>query len=182
MLFRGVAGKGEYHKFLRPWKPAVVVAKRGELNYRVRTDDGKMLCVHPQQAQAEYHPVSGGMPSPDPVSEGADVNVLPPVTTPDQYSQPRDEGCRLRFRPVPLPRRASSPAPPVPRSADSSESAVGADDPGGVPAASAESAAPDSDRLARDVEQTDGSPQLGPSVPTRRSERERQPPDRYGFN
>ena len=180
-LFRRVAGKGEYHKFLRPWKPAVVVAKRGELNYRVRTDDGKMLCVHHNRLKPNTIP-SPVVSSPDPVSEGADVNVLPPVTTPDQYSQPRDEGCRLRFRPVPLPRRASSPAPPVPRSACSSESAVGADDPVGVPAASAESAAPDSDRLARDAERSDGSPQLRPSVPTRWSERERRPPDRYGFS
>ena len=47
MLFCGVAKKGEYHKFLRPWKPAIVVSRKGELYYRVRLEvNGKVVSVH----------------------------------------------------------------------------------------------------------------------------------------
>ena len=46
MLFRNVARRGEYYKFVRPWKSAVIVSQVGDLNYRVRTEDGKMLMVH----------------------------------------------------------------------------------------------------------------------------------------
>ena len=215
LLFRGVAGRGEYHKFLRPWKPAVIIAKRGELNYRVRTDDGKMLCVHhnrlkpstvPSPVVSSPEPVDGdaddplvvgdhvtpvvGGPVPPlvgdpPVGSHPDVNVLPrvtPVTTPDESVQP----CRLRFRPVPLPRGTASSEPPGPETPSLSERAVVADDDDGGSALVADSAAAaGSDRLALGAdEQRNGSSQLRPPPPVapRRSARQRRQPDWFGFS
>ena len=43
-LYRNVTKRGEYHKFLRPWRPAVVVEQCGPLNYRVR-EEGKRRSV-----------------------------------------------------------------------------------------------------------------------------------------
>ena len=46
-LHKGVVPKGAYYKFLRPWKPAVIVDKVGDLNYRVRLEGAKStLLVH----------------------------------------------------------------------------------------------------------------------------------------
>ena len=46
-LFKNVPKKGEYYKFVRPWKPAVIVSVHGELNYSVRLEgSGKILRVH----------------------------------------------------------------------------------------------------------------------------------------
>ena len=46
-LHKGVVPRGAYYKFLRPWKPAVVVDKVGELNYRIRAFGAKStLLVH----------------------------------------------------------------------------------------------------------------------------------------
>lgn len=46
-LHKGVVPKGAYYKFLRPWKPAVVVDKVGALNYRIRVLGAKStLLVH----------------------------------------------------------------------------------------------------------------------------------------
>ena len=46
-LLNRVPRKGEYYKFVRPWKAATVQAKVGDLNYRIRVEDsGKLLLVH----------------------------------------------------------------------------------------------------------------------------------------
>ena len=46
-MHKGVVPKGAYYKFLRPWKPAVIVDKVGELNYRIRVLGAKStLLVH----------------------------------------------------------------------------------------------------------------------------------------
>ena len=46
-LFKNVPKRGEYYKFVRPWKPAVIVSIHGELNYTVRLEGtGKILRVH----------------------------------------------------------------------------------------------------------------------------------------
>ena len=46
-LHKGVVPRGAYYKFLRPRKPAVVVDKVGELNYRIRVLGAKStLLVH----------------------------------------------------------------------------------------------------------------------------------------
>ena len=44
-LFRSVAQRGQYYKFIRPWKPAVVVKKLSDVNYRVRVLGGKKSVV-----------------------------------------------------------------------------------------------------------------------------------------
>ena len=46
LLFRKVVKKGMFYKFLRPWRPVTIVERRGDLNYRIRAEDGKMLTVH----------------------------------------------------------------------------------------------------------------------------------------
>ena len=46
-LFKNVPKRGEYYKFVRPWKPAVIVSIHGELNYTIRLEGtGKILRVH----------------------------------------------------------------------------------------------------------------------------------------
>ena len=56
MLCRNVAARGKYYKFVRPWKPAVIVSKIGELNYRVRLEGGQMLSVHHNRLKPYPHP------------------------------------------------------------------------------------------------------------------------------
>ena len=195
LLFRGVAGRGEYHKFLRPWKPAVIVAKRGELNYRVRTDNGKMLCIHHNRLKPNTVP-SPKVTSSGPVNDCSDVNVTPDVTNVTPPIHPsltpvgEGEGCRLRtrFRPVPTPRRAASSAPLVPEpgvSAPPGPETVSPPTDGAVgeSVTVADSVVLDSGQLTLDSVRRDGlSHRLEPSVEPRRSERERRPPDRYGFS
>ena len=46
-LYREVVRRGEYHKFVRPWKPAEVLSKVGDLNYRIKVKGSrKILTVH----------------------------------------------------------------------------------------------------------------------------------------
>ncbi|XP_043196727.1 protein NYNRIN-like [Amphibalanus amphitrite] len=74
-LHKGVVPKGSYYKFLRPWKPAVVIAKVGDMNYRIRLDGAKAtLLVHhnrlkPRARQDPDQPRSGVAtdPATDPV-------------------------------------------------------------------------------------------------------------------
>ena len=47
LLHRAVIPKGQYYKFLRPYRRAVVLEKLGTVNYRVRPEGGrKALTVH----------------------------------------------------------------------------------------------------------------------------------------
>ena len=63
-LHKGVVPKGAYYKFLRPWKPAVVVDKAGELNYRIRLDGAKKtLLVHHNRLKPRTVPDPGISPS-----------------------------------------------------------------------------------------------------------------------
>lgn len=121
MLFRGIAKRGEYHKFLRPWKPVVIVARRGDLNYRVRLEDGKMLCVHHNRLKPCTVPPSSTSGSDtaadgttDPVSSSAagertipsaDVSEVETAVSP--LAEERDS-VPLTVRPIPLPRQAAS--------------------------------------------------------------------------
>ena len=43
-LYRNVPKRGEYHKFVRPWRSAVIVEQCGPLNYRVR-EEGKRRSI-----------------------------------------------------------------------------------------------------------------------------------------
>ena len=46
-VYKNVVPKGQYYKFVRPWKPATVLRKIGEVNYRVKLrDTGKSILVH----------------------------------------------------------------------------------------------------------------------------------------
>ena len=46
-LFKSVVPRGEYYKFVRPWKAAIVTANLSDLNYRVRLLGGrKSVVVH----------------------------------------------------------------------------------------------------------------------------------------
>ena len=46
-LHKGVVPRGQYYKFLRPWKRAVVLDQVGPLNYRIKVDGAKStLVVH----------------------------------------------------------------------------------------------------------------------------------------
>ena len=100
-LFRRIAGRGEYYKFVRPWKAATVDAKVGDLNYRIRMEDsGKMLLVHHNRlkprllhraaAETEHESsanesefaagsVGRAVPCPvlDPVTDGRDFDARP---------------------------------------------------------------------------------------------------------
>ena len=77
-LLKNVPKRGEYYKFVRPWKPAVIVAAHGELNYSIRLDDsGKILRVHHNRLKPRRCPEGGS----DPVAreEGRADAVAPPV-------------------------------------------------------------------------------------------------------
>ena len=69
MLCRNVAARGKYYKFVRPWKPAVIVSKIGELNYRVRLEGGKMLSVHHNRLKPCPLPAQGLVTAPDPAKQ-----------------------------------------------------------------------------------------------------------------
>ena len=58
-LHKGVVPKGAYYKFIRPWKPAVVVDKVGELNYRIKLDGSRStLLVHHNRLKPRTTPDS----------------------------------------------------------------------------------------------------------------------------
>ena len=55
-LFKNVPKRGEYYKFVRPWKPAVIVSIHGELNYSVRLEDtGKILRAHHNRLKSRQY-------------------------------------------------------------------------------------------------------------------------------
>ena len=65
MLCRNVVSRGKYYKFVRPWKPAVIVSKIGELNYRVRLEGGQMLSVHHNRLKPCPRPVQSPVTVPN---------------------------------------------------------------------------------------------------------------------
>ena len=80
MLFCAVAKKGEYHKFLRPWKPAIVVSRKGEVYYRVRLESGKVVSVHHNRLKPHRSPpLAGQHRAQDEVS--SDGHVPPTAAT-----------------------------------------------------------------------------------------------------
>ena len=66
MVHRAAAKRGEYHKFRRPWIPAVIEAVKGDLHYRVKLGDGKILGVHHNKLKFRRStvPVSDGEKAP----------------------------------------------------------------------------------------------------------------------
>ena len=71
MLFCAVAKKGEYHKFARPWKPAVIVSRKGDLYYRVRLENGRTVNVNHNRLKPHPTPplVCDDRPTPPPMSD-----------------------------------------------------------------------------------------------------------------
>ena len=46
-LFRKLVKKGEYHKFVRPWRAAKILTRVGDMNYRIKVEGSrKVLVVH----------------------------------------------------------------------------------------------------------------------------------------
>ena len=172
MLFRGVAKRGEYHKFMRPWKPVVIVAKRGDLNYRVRLEDGKMLCVHHNRLKPCTVP-SGNTTESDPAASGAADRVSGRSDSAEQAGQ---SASVTETETAGSPPVAGTSLCPVPGSASEVAMRSAAEPP-------AEAA------VSQGAEQSVGLrvtfrpiplPRTAvPPVAPRRSTRERRPPDRY---
>ena len=92
-LFRSVAQRGQYYKFIRPWKPAVVVKRLSDLNYRVRVLGGKKsVVVHHNRLK--------------PRADDPTVPVAPPdFSIPSSVVSPRPETeTRQQSSPPPTPR------------------------------------------------------------------------------
>ena len=188
MLYRNVARRGEYYKFVRPWKPAVVVSSIGDLNYRVRLEDGKMLSVHHNRLKPRHPSFQDSVSVPvrptvaERVSEGAqdgqsDTHDFSEKGEEDSLicvvSDPtRSLGVQSGSRGVPL----SSPDSPVPVSA-----AVAP-----VPAPRLRGPSPDISEQSLPSSRVDEHPVWDavapvPPVPLRRSGREKRPPDRLSY-
>ena len=56
MVYRQAVKRGEYHKFRRPWIPAVIEAVKGDLHYRVKLGDGKIIGVHHNKLKPHKKP------------------------------------------------------------------------------------------------------------------------------
>lgn len=132
LLFRKVVKRGEFYKFLRPWRPITIVEKRGDLNYRIRTDGGKMLTVHhnrlrpsnmrdPMERDADNPETSGGshelespaMLRPHPPDESESSVARSPIAGPPLLDEAtvgvrRDVNDESRMTPTHLSRRSSS--------------------------------------------------------------------------
>lgn len=76
LLYRSVVPKGQYYKFVRPWKRAIVKAKLGEFNYRVRLEGTrKNLVVHHNRLKPAP-PVTPSSRTPG-TAAGDDVQLQP---------------------------------------------------------------------------------------------------------
>ena len=132
-LFRKVVRRGEYHKFVRPWKAAVVLSRVGDLNYRIKVESGrKVIVVHHNRLKprsvrtqsAESEQRSTERPSPDAQVEADDAPVSTPsavagnesVWSPNpEVHFPLSSGCRDAAGPedrVPLRRSTRTIRPP----------------------------------------------------------------------
>lgn len=188
MLHRSVARRGEYYKFVRPWRPAVIVSQCGELNYRIRMEDGKMLLVHHNRLKPRHVPSpfpGDGLPAPDvgevdAVADSATVEGRLDRDAVEESSADRVSGAQA--------------------SAASDEASARLDDDGvdsdmlfvlgGQPGLPCRPDAPLGQVGPPDVpipaaRRPVGSPgpvePLAPPVPLRRSQRERAPPDRLTY-
>ena len=85
-LFRSVAQRGQYYKFIRPWKPAVIIKKLSDLNYRVRVFGGKKsIVVHHNRLKPRSDDPSVPVSAPDltiPSSEVSTSEVEAPRAPP----------------------------------------------------------------------------------------------------
>ena len=63
-LHKGVVPRGQYYKFLRPWKRAVMVEQVGSLNYRIRLEGAKAtLIVHHNRLKLRVDTGEGVVPA-----------------------------------------------------------------------------------------------------------------------
>ena len=79
-LFRSAVPRGQYYKFVRPWKRAVIVAKLGELNYRVRLDGSRknMIVHHNRLKPAPLEPSDARLLIPRDSTADAGGSSVPP--------------------------------------------------------------------------------------------------------
>ena len=67
LLFKDVVPKGQYYKFVRPWKPAEVIKQVGEVNYRVRLHGRRnTILVHHNRLRPAPAPLGDPDPPPQP--------------------------------------------------------------------------------------------------------------------
>lgn len=174
MLFRGIVRRGEYHKFLRPWKPVVIIARRGEFNYRVKLEDGKILCVHHNRLK----PCTVSSSS----ATGSDQTARIPAGTVSSGSGAAEHARQSTSAPevvtaVPPPVE-ERPISPVDRRVREGDRATV--EPQAEAVASDAAGETDSMQLLfRPVPMPRGMGGTIPPVAPRRSTRERHPPDRY---
>lgn len=152
MLFRKVPKRGEYYKFVRPWRPATIVGKRGELNYKIRTEDGKMLSVHHNRLKPNPSPAREHVDLPD--CSPSSPFVLQRENEPD--SGPSEDPQSEPYRPPEIVLNQHPPPPPLPLEPLTEENPEFSLNPASL------------------------APEPVPSAaPQRRSTRARKPPDRY---
>ena len=192
MLCRNVAARGQYYKFVRAWKPAVIVSKIGELNYRVRLEGGEMLLVHHNRLKPCHLPAqdpvtvsnrdsrasSAGQIRPRAARRG-DIRMEDGLCDGGENDVQRDGegGAELILTcAAPLSSRA-----PVPRPRFQSPLSAASD---AVPPIPQVSLSPAESPLVSQIPSSpvDLSPaRQVPIVPLRRTGRERRPPDRLGY-
>ena len=86
-LHRAVVPKGQYYKFLRPWKKGVVVGQVGPLNYRIRLDGAKStLLVHHNRLKPRADEVGISSVPDVPVSVAGDSERQIQVATEGQHA------------------------------------------------------------------------------------------------
>ena len=67
LLFKDIVPKGQYYKFVRPWKPAQVIKQVGEVNYRVRLHGRRnTILVHHNRLRPAPAPLGDPDPLPQP--------------------------------------------------------------------------------------------------------------------
>ena len=177
-LFRSVAKSGEYYKFIRPWKPAVIVKKLSELNYRVRVLGGKKSVVVHHNRLKPRDDLSAPVAAPD-VSVPSSA-VMSPSPDAGELSQ-----CQQSPSPLYAALGGDSYLPPS-RSGEDERFAARADSDGegespsvsraspDVSDSAGEAAGPQSDSAAPDAQRS-----VAPMPALRRSERVTRPPHRY---
>ena len=178
-LYKAVVPRGQYYKFVRPWKPAVVVAKVGDLNYRIRVaGSSKTLLVHHNRLKPRSEPVGtprapAELGSQDVTDSGAALPEASSSAAPAAVAEASGSAGAGIVAHLPILRHAGTTAQAesrLPVSVDAQP--VEELPPESIPCA-APVAEPQSTPVSSEV------PPPPPPVPLRRSERRTRPPDRF---
>ena len=175
-LFKAVVPRGQYYKFVRPWKPAVIVAKVGDLNYRIRVvGSRKTLLVHHNRLKPRSESVVTSREptdseSPTEAESGvASLETLSPAAQSAEVETSGSAGTAVGavahlpiFGAAASSTRAESPS-------------AGSDGGGSADVSLSESPG----RVAPHEPQPQMMSEGAPPVPIRRSDRRSRPPDRF---